>query len=85
MAKDDHPHKSRPVERMLVRCTVPECRRWWSIGDADWIDGRQPRCACGGDLEGVDMAAHLASLPVAKPEKPETSAPAEPIPPLPKG
>jgi hypothetical protein len=45
-----------PIERAMMRCAA--CRRWWSVGP-----GEVMKCACGGDLEIVDMKAHIASLP----------------------
>lgn len=54
---------SKIYERKMVRCTVAECRRWWTIAP----DNPNPTCACGGDVEVVDMKAHIAALPVGKP------------------
>jgi hypothetical protein len=47
-----------PIWRQMVRCVVPECRRWWSLGP-----GVEALCSCGGELAPVDMQAHIASLP----------------------
>lgn len=64
------------IDRVMMRCTLPTCRRWVSVV----LDGPQrtmecPSCASVGVvsyLEPVDMAAHLASLPIAvDPSKPE--------------
>lgn len=51
--------KKPMFERDMTRCML--CKRWWSVGPSD-----ERRCPCGGDLEVVDMAAHVQSLPQAK-------------------
>ena len=51
---------SFPIYRPMMRCRT--CRRWWS-GEPQ--NGHVQHCACGGDLESVDMAAHISALPYA--------------------
>lgn len=71
-SKEFQPPRGGTIVSMLTRCVA--CRRWWSLPEPDlrWInDGvgvLVNTCACGGLLEIVDMAKHLASLPVAKKE-----------------
>lgn len=46
------------IVRAMTRCRT--CRCWWSVGPDD-----EMRCPCGGELAGVDMEAHMKTLPVA--------------------
>ncbi len=63
-----------PIHRDMVRCVVPTCRRWWSVpqhptGVPDSL------CACGGDLEVVDMKMHGETLPYIPHEPPPKKNP----------
>lgn len=53
--KEYLPPRGGEVVRAMARCI--ECSRWWST------DGNMIRCACKGELEIVDMAAHMKTLP----------------------
>lgn len=61
---DAHHFKSNPIFRIPSRCVV--CKAFWTTLGAD---NGTARCPCGGELAGVDMQAHLNSIPKAVPEK----------------
>lgn len=61
-SKDFAERHNGQVHRRMTKCKL--CGSWWSQLDPSESEvDVQIACPCGGDLEPVDMKAHIAGLP----------------------